>query len=228
MKTGLILAATAGMTSAANFHSNTWCGPHNGMVTDEYECAGDAKRLGFSYGGVAGNDWHAGCVINDGAVYFVSMSPDGTHSRAVNGGYVCMQSVVSVESKTLCGPKEMIKTEMACRDAASQAHLTFVANAGSNWNAGCIHHKGGGGVYFVAYDAAGIHSDIPDAGYLCHHSKMIEPEIKPKMLERCAPQGCADWTCDQWCACFDVADEPMYNKAGCITTDDDDSCQCKE
>jgi hypothetical protein len=46
--------------------------------------------------------------------------------------------------------------------------------------------------------------------------------------ERCNANNCMNWTCVDWCECFDKADEPTYQSyAGC-QDDNDDTCICFE
>jgi hypothetical protein len=46
--------------------------------------------------------------------------------------------------------------------------------------------------------------------------------------ERCNANNCMNWSCVDWCECFDKADEPTYQSyAGC-QDDNDDTCICFE
>ena len=172
------------------------------------------------FASAAGNEWHAGCLVQNGNVYYSPLTTDGAHKQSTNGGYLCKRKVsagtnihcrsrsrrgsvcgrarlpqhrppplplslsrivappapltlrcspaqIAVEErKEFCSATNgMIESEMECQDAAAQAGLTYKAVAGNNWEQGCIHHKGGGGVYFV--EGAGG-KDAPDSGFLCH------------------------------------------------------------
>jgi hypothetical protein len=75
-----------------------------------------------------------------------------------------------VWSPTWVGPGDgMITTIEDCQTAAAATEIGFVAQAQTNWHAGCIVQDNGGGkgAYFVPYDStAGTHGDASNEGCL--------------------------------------------------------------
>ena len=176
MKTGLLIAATVGTASAQQikwgpYNSRTWCGPSDGMYETQAKCEAAANTLHMKFASAAGNEWHAGCLVQNDKegkkkVYYSPLTTDGTHEQSTNGGYLCKRKIAVKLSDEFCSATNgMIESEMECQDAAAQEGLTYKAVAGNNWEQGCIHHNAGGGVYFV--EGAGG-KDAPDSGFLCH------------------------------------------------------------
>jgi len=75
----------------AAYHSTVWCAAVNGQITSEDQCKGAATKAGMNYVSQAGSEWHAGCIVHDGNVYFVADSGNSAnHQQAVNNGYLCV------------------------------------------------------------------------------------------------------------------------------------------
>jgi len=119
----------------------------------------------------AGGEWHAGCFINDGVLYF-SAPGSGKHNKASNNGYVCTHKPIDASapyaSKVFCASGDgMITDKEKCEKAAGRiGGYGAVLDAGSEWHAGClIHHRK---VYFSPLTKTkGAHHKEVNDGYFC-------------------------------------------------------------
>jgi len=148
------------------FKTGTWCGVSDGMIATKAECVVAAKAAKLGFVSDAGAEWHAGCIINQGGVYYSPLTQGGAHSKAVDGGYLCKSKKQAQHQNTWCGEYDgMVATEADCMGAAHSAGMTYAAQAGNTWHAGCIIH--GGAVYYSPLTRDGTHSTAVDGGYLC-------------------------------------------------------------
>lgn len=162
---------------AKTYKSTVWCGPSDGMLTKEKDCKAAAAERKVKFASKAGTEWHAGCIIHNGGAYFVPLTKGASHSKAVNGGYLC-QNNKTHKQKTWCGANDgLITSKAACKTAAQAAGIKFASQAGAEWHAGCIINNGG--AYFVPLTKKGAHSKAVNGGYLCNNGKAAAPAAAP-------------------------------------------------
>ena len=139
--------SSAAFDVARTYESTVWCGPSDGMLTKEKDCKAAAAERKVKFASKAGTEWHAGCIIHNGGAYFVPLTKGASHSKAVNGGYLC-QNNKTHKQKTWCGANDgLITSKAACKTAAQAAGIKSASQAGAEWHAGCIINNGG--AYFV-------------------------------------------------------------------------------
>jgi hypothetical protein len=111
----------------------------------------------------------------------------------------------------------------------------YAVGAHNQWN-GAGHFPGPRGSQKIAYGNDAVVSYVElwvqqvktDAPTKSPTTKTptSHPTVSP--TERCNANNCMNWSCVDWCECFDKADEPTYQSyAGC-QDDNDDTCICFE
>ena len=126
MNTVSVVALASAVLSAhgAPIKSSTWCGTNSGMITAKAGCQAAATAYGYGTVQDAGSEWHAGCIIHGGNVYYSPYFPHtGSHDQAVNDGYFCdtdpdVSQNDYLRAGTWCGPGDgMITSKVACQNA---------------------------------------------------------------------------------------------------------------
>ena len=154
------------------YQTGTYCGPANGQITTKAACDAAAQQWGKGPSTQVEGNWHAGCFMhNDGTVYF-STPGSGLHNDVPNDGYLCTQKPIDASapyaSKVFCASGDgMITTKAKCAEAAGRigGYGSAVADAGSEWHAGCLIHHGQ--VFFSPLTKKGPHNNEVNDGYFC-------------------------------------------------------------
>jgi hypothetical protein len=138
------------------------------MITTRKQCEDAATALEKGTVSDAGSEWHAGCIIHNGGVYFSPYDSSASHDQAVNGGYLCH----AFKSHSQCTDGQgMITTADICKDAAEDAGYEYKGTAGPEWPQGCFFHNGG--IYYSNHPGDDSRNNGIVGPYLCNPKSTV-------------------------------------------------------
>jgi hypothetical protein len=202
--------ATASFDVNDAFPTNTWCGTNSGQITTYDDCQATASRYGRHFSGNGNLDYHTGCIIHHGSVYFIASSSTGVN--AANDGYYCLNHFThrQAEQCTAASTADSagwITDKQSCEIATmadgrgtysnSQVQVN-VPTAGTDWPAGCLINNGQ--AYWIPHagqggeGSPGINTPSGDHGYLCKNAVATDAV--------CTEADCTcTAACESDCAC---------------------------
>jgi hypothetical protein len=204
--------ATASFDVNDAFPTNTWCGPNSGQITTYNDCQATASRYGLPFNGNGNLDYHTGCIIHHGSVYFIASSSTGVN--AANDGYYCLNHFThrQAEQCTAANTADSagwITDKQSCEIAAmadgrgtysnNQVQINVpTAGTAGDWPAGCLINNGQ--AYWIPNSgqggegSPGINTPSGDHGYLCKNAVATDAV--------CAESDCTcTVACESSCTC---------------------------
>jgi hypothetical protein len=107
--------------------STQTCADPSLYITTEAKCRDAATTLGLPFAGVAGTEWHSGCLFHHGQVYF-SPHEEGSRQDPTHE-YICKAPFNARRSGTWCGAAgpygTWITSRERCEGAAAVYNLPF-------------------------------------------------------------------------------------------------------